>query len=340
MIGQTNALPESKAKLSVEANVTTGAVVSATKGGTTVTGASVGGTCVLSIPDPGTWTVSANLSGQNSTSENINITDDYAVHIVFASATLNNNTWSTIKAVSDANQGANYWAVGDRKSVTLNGTVGDLTLSNFSTYAFILGFNHNSTYEGNQKIHFQLAKTALTGGKDIAFIDSKYGTSFTGTAGYFTMYVNGYNNGGWQYSQIRTDYLGDAGSFINALPSDLSSVLKLVTKYTNNGGGSQNIRVNVTPTNDYMFLLAEYEVFGTRTYANSYEQDFQQQYAYYSAGNSKVKYRHSSTTNTCNWNLRSPGCGSVVDWVRVSTNGAAESSTASYCSSISPAFCV
>ena len=46
-----------------------------------------------------------------------------------------------------------------------------------------------------------------------------------------------------------------------------------VTKYTDNtANGGGNVQTYVTATTDYLFLLAEFEVFGTRSYANSYEQ--------------------------------------------------------------------
>ena len=55
---------------------------------------------------------------------------------------VNDNEWSTIKRISDAGDGGVYWSIGDRKAITLNGTVGTLTLSNVTMYAFIIGFNH------------------------------------------------------------------------------------------------------------------------------------------------------------------------------------------------------
>ena len=121
-----------------------------------------------------TYTVEATQNGQ-STSGTVNVvssTTSYSLTLSFVSATLNSNSWATIRSVSDNGQGANYWSVGDRKAVTLNGTVGSLTLSNFATYAFILGFNHNAGYEGSNRIHFQLAKTAVSGGTDVALCDS------------------------------------------------------------------------------------------------------------------------------------------------------------------------
>ena len=188
------------------------------------------------------------------------------------SAILNDNDWSTISKVSDAGQGANFWSVGDRKAVTLNGTVGALTLSNYTAYAFILGFNHNSGYEGNNRIHFQFAKTALTAGTDVCFIDSSYGS--TGSTAAFRMNTTNTNVGGWASSYMRDTICGTSvssysGTFIGVLPSELRSVLKSVTKYTDNTGDSSTAAANVTATTDYIFLLAAYEVFGSTSYVNS-----------------------------------------------------------------------
>ena len=218
MIGRTNALSAAGVELSLVVSVTSGAAVTATKSGKTVTGTAAGGSCVLKLPEAGTWSVSATLNGQTSNTQSVSVKDSYAVSLTFFSATitvtvdsgasvalqkggttvqtktstgtavftvtetgtytivatksgqsvsgtvnvtsgtttyvltlsfvsstLNSNDWSVIKSVSDAGQGASYWSIGDRKAITLNGTVGALALSNVTTYAFIIGFNHNAT---------------------------------------------------------------------------------------------------------------------------------------------------------------------------------------------------
>ena len=132
-------------ELKIIVSVTSGATVTATKGSLSVSGTSVNGTCTLVVPESGTWTVKATLNGQTSGEKSVTFTYSYAVALSFVSAVLNDNDWATIKAVSDKGEGANYWSVGDRKAVTLNGTVGHLTLSNYTTYAFIIGFNHNAS---------------------------------------------------------------------------------------------------------------------------------------------------------------------------------------------------
>jgi hypothetical protein len=90
-----------------------------------------------------------------------------------------------------------------------------------------------------------------------------------------------------------------------ALPSDLRAVMKPMTKYSDNTGNSGDTEEKVTVTTDYLPLLAEFEIFGARKYANSYEQNKQKQYDYFVAGNSKQKYRHSETGSGSYWWERS-----------------------------------
>ena len=265
--------------------------------------------------------------------------------IVFSSVSpiLDENDWTTIREVSDAGQGSNYWSIGDRKAVTLNGTVGHLSLSNYTTYAFIIGFNHNASVEGANRIHFQLAKTALSGGKDVCFCDSKYNSQVSET-GYFSMNSRETNSGGWKGSQMRTKICGTSissysGTIIAVIPAALRAVLKSVTKYTDNTGNSSDASA-VTATTDYFFLLSEYEVFGRIGRGNTNESRKQAQYSYYSAGNSKVKYNHSKTSEAVVWWLRSPYASFFMDFVRVSTGGLVDNGSANYSRGFAPGFCV
>ena len=116
-------------------------------------------------------------------------------------------------------------------------------------------------------------------------------------------------------------------------------MLKSVTKYTNNTGNSSAASA-VTATTDYFFLLSEYEVFGSTTYANSNEASKQAQYSYYSAGNSKVKYNHSATSTAVNWWLRSPDASNSTRFVRVSTDDTVYYRSATYSLGFAPGFCV
>ena len=331
----------------ITVNVDSGASVVLKKGGTTIATKTSTGSAVFTVTETGTYTVEATKSGQ-TVSGSVNVvsgTTSYALTLSFVSSTLNNNDWSVIKSVSDAGQGANYWSIGDRKAVTLNGTVGKLSLSNVTTYAFIIGFNHNATVEGANRIHFQLAKTALSGGTDVCLCDSSYNSTVSAT-GYFSMNSSRTNSGGWASSQMRTNICGTSlssysGTIIAVIPAALRAVLKSVTKYTDNtanGGGST--ASYVTATTDYFFLLSEFEVFGSISYGNTNEKNKQAQYAYYSAGNSKIKYKHDGTTTAARWWLRSPFASNSYSFVFVNTDGTVASNYANTSLGFAPGFCV
>ena len=329
----------------ITVTVDSGASVTLKKGGATIDTKTSTGTVVFTVHETGSYTVEATKNGQ-TTSGSVNVvsgTTSYSLILSFVSSTLNDNEWSVIKSVSDAGQGANYWSIGDRKAVTLNGTVGHLSLSNYTTYAFIIGFNHNASVEGANRIHFQLAKTALSGGKDVCFCDSKYNSNVS-TTGYFSMNSSRTNSGGWASSQMRKNICGTSlssysGTIIAVIPAALRAVLKSVTKYTNNTGNSSAASA-VTATTDYFFLLSEYEVFGSISYANSNESSKQAQYAYYSAGNSKIKYKHDRTSTAAYWWLRSPGASYSGRFVGVRGDGTVGATDAYYSLGFAPGFCV
>ena len=282
------------------------------------------------------------------------------VEAKFVSAVLNENDWSVIRDVSDASEGSNYWAVGDRKAVTVNGTVGTQAI-NGTYYVYILGFNHNSSREGTG-ITFGTFKTALSGGTDICLIDSHYNSYSTGGQKWFNMnHSSNTNSGGWKGCDLRYDVLGStnvnngdatatcatspvSGTLMAALPSDLRAVMKPMNIYTDNTGGGSNNASYVTKSVDYLPLLAECEIFGDgygysgSGYANDAEKNYQQQYQYYKNGNSKVKYRHSSTSSTANWWERSPYCGNSNYFCYVGTNGDATTYYARLSYGLAPAF--
>ena len=330
----------------ITVTVESGASVTLKKGGTTIATKTSNGTAVFTVTETGTYTVTATKNGQ-TTSGSVNVvsgTTSYSLTLSFVSSILNDNEWSVIKSVSDAGQGANYWSIGDRKAVTLNGTVGHLSLSNYTTYAFIIGFNHNASVQGEKSIHFQLAKTALSGGTDECFCDSSYDSNVS-TTGYFSMNSGKTNSGGWESSQMRTNICGMSlssysGTIIAVIPAALRSVLKSVTKYTNNTGNNSTSASAVTATTDYFFLLSEFEVFGSLRYANSNESSKQAQYAYYSAGNSKIKYKHDNTSTAVSWWFRSPRASGSYSFVCVNTSGLVNHTTATTSLGFAPGFCV
>ena len=258
---------------------------------------------------------------------------------------LNDISWEDIRKISDAGLASSYFNVGDRKAVTLSSTVVGLSL-NGTYYCYIIGIDHNKTLEGTNRIHFQIGKTSLSGGKDIAFCDSNYND--TGSSQGFRMNQSNTNVGGWNRSYGRKTLLGNSGtpnsppanSFMAALPADLRAVMKSVTKYTDNTGNASNTSGAVTATTDYLFLLAEFKNQGARSYANQYEQNYQAQYNYYKAGNSKVKYRHNYVRIVAYHWCRSAKYNDSASFCFVHDNGAAATNNAPYSYGLAPGFCV
>ena len=316
------------------ANVETGATVTAKLGSKTVTGVSVGGQARLKIPQEGKWTVSAVSGALVSAPQEISV--PATVDIALVKQELNDNSWAAIKQVSNANMGANFWSVGDCKEVTMNGKVSNgLTLTSYSAWVFIIGFNHNAEREGNG-IAFQGFK-ATKNGTPVCLVDSRYNNQCSSV--WFCMNASlasgaATNAGGWASCGMRNDIMP---LIKTAFPSDLQTVIKTSTIYTDNTGNGI-AGVAPTATQDDVFLLAEYEVFGARTYASTQEPTYLKQYAYYSAGNSKVKYRHNATDTDVRWWERSPASSYSSSFCAVIAAGSANHYNASISLGVSPAF--
>ena len=350
----TGSITLSASSLSLTYPKTSGTITVTRPGSGTVT-ASSGSTNIATVSVSGTTiTVTAKATGSATITVNVGADTNYTapssktftVAVTLVSKTLSSNSWAVIKAVSDAGQGANYWSVGATKSVTINGKVGATTISSLKVDAFIIGFNHNSGKEGSNRIHFLLGKIS---GKFVGLVDSSYGST-TSTSGAFTMNTSNTNSGGWGSSQMRSKVLGSASSptsptantLMAALPSDLRAVMKSCTKYTDNKGGG-NTASNVSSTTDYLFLLSEYEVFATHQYCNDAEPNYQAQYDYFKAGNSKVANKHSATGTAADWWLRSPYYNYVYSdnyFCEVSSSGSLDYNIAYYAYGVVPGFVV
>ena len=281
--------------------------------------------------------------------------------------TLDGCSWENISKVAASGLASNFWSVGDCKKVTLNGTIGTLSLSNYETYVYIIGFDHNGAAN---TIDFGTFKTSKTDGRDIALIDAAYNTYTTdGTLNFNIQHWGNANYGGWAGCDLRYDILGStdvapsgygaavtsgrvgydasstcatnpvANTIMAALPFELRAVMKPMSVYTDNVcGGTGDIETNVAASVDYLPLLAEFEIFGTREYANSAEQNYQVQYAYYINGNSKRKYRHSSIFYTTNWWQRSFYHSDVGGVCYTSTSSTKKWSSTYYSYGLAPIF--
>lgn len=237
--------------------------------------------------------------------------------------TLEESTWAEIAQVSANKQwNAMGWKVGDSKTITLNGTVGTLALDNYQCKVYIIGFDHNAEKEG-QGISFGCFCTKIDStDRELCLVDQYYETSATSEVMAFTMNTTNKNAGGWKSAKMRKTILGSTdvengdatpdtianpgeGTLMAALPADLRAVLKPITKYTDNVGRSSSDASAISPTIDYLPLMAEFEAFGAQSKANPNEKTYQAQYEYYKSG-SKIKYKQNSVTSVATWWFRSP----------------------------------
>lgn len=207
------------------------------------------------------------------------------------------NTWAQIIKACHANRVPDTWAVGNQKSMTIGGT--DYVID-------IIGKNHD-TYSsgGTAPLTFQMHDC--------------YGTIYG-------MNSSDTNVGGWTSCAMRTTHLP---AILALMPSEVQNGIREVNKLTSAGNKSTTINT----TADKLFLLSEIEIFGSVNYSKSGEGT---QYAYYKAGNSKVKNVSGSAND---WWERSPKGGTSLSFCEVYNNGDATYMDASEKNGVSFAFC-
>lgn len=282
----------------------TGSTVTMSRGGKTLTGKVAStGYATLYPTELGDWTIVFTYNGSQKTKVyTLEVIGIVYVYPFVVGATLEATSWDNIAAVSKFGQAPNYWKVGDKKNITVNGV----------TYAAqIIGFDHDTL-------------TTADGGRTKAGITFQLVDCLNTT---YSMNGSNTNLNGWRGSTMRTSTMA---TLLNQLSSDLKSVLKFVNKVTSVGNNSSGLET----TSDKLFLLSEIEVFGATQYSYAGEG---KQYEYYTAGNSTIKKVNGSADY---WWERSPYSGGTSNFCCVPNSGAAGSSYASGSFGVSFGFCV
>ena len=198
-------------------------------------------------------------------------------------------------------------SVGDQVTLSLDGT----------NHAFdVIGFNHDT-----------LTDTAAYGEKTAT---GKAGITFQMHDLLKTLYEmnsTDTNRGGWKNSVMRTSTMATMKGY---LPSAWQSIIKPVNKASGVGGNSSGTET----ASDSCFLLSEIEVFGSTKHSVSGEGT---QYAYYKAGNSKVKNRGDRHFP---WWERSPKSSESTIFCIVSSFDTASYTNATNGTGVAFAFCV
>ena len=207
------------------------------------------------------------------------------------------NEWSEIIAACQSGDVPDSWVVGNYKNMTINGKAYRID---------IIGKNHD-TYAagGTAPLTFQMHD---------CYDETKQ------------MNSSNTNSGGWTNCAMRSTHLP---AILNLMPAEVKAAIKEVQKKTSAGSQSSSIQT----TNDKLFLLSEIEIFGSTTYSFAGEGT---QYAYYQAGNSKVKNRSGSASY---WWERSPFSGDSTGFCRVDSNGGAGANYASNSYGVAFGFC-
>lgn len=288
----------------------TGSTVTATKGSITKTATEKNGTWTFKGLEAGDWTVTA-VKGSDRASSVVTVSAETvllsfkptaslaaqsgvtytngisgissAKMSLYAEAISNNASITDATSVVYIDDGANHYkvSIGDQVTLALNGT----------NYAFdVIGFNHDTLTTASA-----YGSNTATGKAGITF--QMHDLLFNP----YTMNSSDTNGGGWKKSNMRTSTMATMKSY---LPDDWESIIKPVNKASGKGGGSSS---GTEVVSDNCFLLSEMEIFGRTRLSVPGEGS---QYAYYKAGNSKVKKRSG---NKEIWWERSP-CAGYTGW--------------------------
>lgn len=233
-----------------------------------------------------------------------------------AGKALEDYTWEEISAISKAGKAAEYFAVGDTKSILFNGV---------TYYQQIIGFNHDDVTD------------LAAYGRDKAGVTFQFGIPGMGNAGVFaTAYpMDGSNlkSGGWKSSALRRTTMPLMESY---LPTDLRDIIVAVNKPGNDGSSDGGV-AHVQITSDFLWPLSEIEILGARKYSGQGEGA---QYEFYADGGSLIRYRASTAATAYGWWTRSPTVDSTVAFVRIASTGNVAGLSPAESSGVSFGFCV
>ena len=270
------------------------------------------GTAILGLDQYGEWTLTSSYNGITlSRPIQVDTVKKYFIDVNISS--FSDMSWEINSQLLEQGH-TELYSVGEYKTFILNGVAGTMSFDNTQAYATIIGINHNSSREGNNRLHLQIS---LNNNNTMMLGSEQMNTSNT-------------NNGGWGSSYMRNTILAQ---LFDCLPTDLQAVVKNTTKYTSAGNESTNI----VSTSDRLFLLSEFEIFGNTTYSVSGERNYQQRYSWYS-NHSSIKYNSSNSASP--WWERSPYQSNSSYFCIVGDNGDASYYGAGGSRGVAPCLCI
>ena len=280
-------LIETESGIECTLSITTspGATVTATLGDKTVSAiADETGVAVLLLDTEGVWTVTAELNGDTRSTQ-IDTSLSAEENAQFVDSILANNDWATISEISRAGTAPDFWNVGDEKEAIIGGSTFIVRIVGFDHYAV-----KDATNYGRAKAGIALEVVELT-------------------------------SSGTTHANALTQANTKASS--NADFSDYAIEFNYPDTDRTNGQNYYEVGLgNIVTKSAKGILPSEKELFGTVS-KGALTQGEGTQFAFYKAGNSKVKYRQGTTTATAYW-LRTLGTSSAyLKALYINTSGAA-----------------
>ena len=230
---------------------------------------------------------------------------------------------------------ADYWAVGDMRTVFLSAmsATGVSESHRAQDVQFVIGdFNHDDLTTPING-HSKAAVTLLQ--KDCLMDASNASNPVNGEHNTESGYMNNSdtNVGGWKKCARRT-WCNNV--FFSALPSVWKSMVKTVNKKSGTGGGSSS---GTEVTEDKIFLAAEIEIFGSKTYSVDGEGTQYQYYKNATANKYKMPKWSSSYVSNIYWE-RSPLSRDANNFCFVNHIGNADRSSTYSAIGVAPNLCI
>ncbi|MEA4969538.1 MAG: DUF6273 domain-containing protein [Candidatus Pelethousia sp.] len=224
--------------------------------------------------------------------------------------TLENTAWKDIALVAAAGRAAEYWAVGDIKSIAFSSEVFGSAIIEVK----ILDFNYDDLADGS-------GKAPISFGMVDSFVQRK------------AMNATMTNTGGWGSCALRPTLISTVLPALEAVVG--SNVIKAVNKRTSAGYNSPTILT----TTDSVWMFSEYEIFGSTptSFAGEKPPDKSVGYPVFTNAASRIKKVNGLPSA---WHGRSPYVSSSTRFCAVDGNGVTNMYNANSERGISIGFCI
>ena len=332
--------------------VTAGSTITCVKAGVNTISKAAASTLTFRVPETGEYTISGSVGGTpystTATVTSLSTPESVSLATKAPMYPFETATDAQLAAMLDSYYNGYYdtTEIETLKSTYMPiGAKRTIHLSAMSAYSPLTDVHHADNYDvviiGHE--HDNL-KTPSSSGKTKALLTLqldrilyKNTTDETYTSDYPAVedeggYMNSTatNVGGWT-NCARRSWCNNI--FINALPTDIKSLVKTVNKLTSAGNQSSTIET----TEDDIFLLSEIEVFGRLNYSKAGEGS---QYEYFTTASNINKKPSYKTYVNAYWWERSPHESNVTAFCKAHANGNPNYDTATDPYGLAPAFCI